>query len=168
MPDPLDAILLAAGVDGVRLRRDAVEKVARTVSGLDPAEFIEAVVAAPGLSNTGGADKPLDYFEIHGRDWWLDVAVPANRDFAAYVVVAAALTDALRLPFRVSWVSKVVRYAVLLKSVDRTQSGLVIRLRRQAGALPPELASIVHPEDFSEFLQAVAAAPATLGPLRFE
>src|SRR5919198_5675125 len=102
--DSLDPILDYAGTQGPQLHRADLEAVSRTVTTFDPDDFIHTVTRVCGLSWEAGRPRPLDYFEIHGDRWWVDLSAPDNRKQLVVAVAAAALVDALGLTASTSWV----------------------------------------------------------------
>lgn len=158
--DPLDPILAETGTTSTPLGRSDVERLARRLGTASPDEFIDAVVHADGLGWDDGRPRPKGSFEVHNRNWWIDVTDSGNRAHLLAVIVAAALADALRLEPGVLWIARAVPGVVSVAAAGYDSSGLRLLLRRHpAPALPPHLARTVHPGDFAEFVKAVAAAP---------
>lgn len=161
MGDQLDPILRNAGVEAGALRRPELESLAAGVTRIPPDEFISAVVMAPGLGWDDGRTRPAGYLEIHNGGWFLDVADMRNRQHLVDATIAAVLIDALGLPEGTLWVTRVLPAVVEVVSVDQGPRGLVITLcRRPEPRLGEQLSSTVHPLDFQEFVDAVAAAGA--------
>jgi hypothetical protein len=159
--DPLDPVLAEAAVETHLLHRAELEAVGRAVSGVDPDEFIAAVVFAPGLS-WSGQDRPHDYFEIHSRHWSIDVSDAGNRRLLVTAAAAAALVDALRLPLSTTWVTRVLPAVLTVRSVRRDDGGVHFRLRRHPGPLPPHLSDTINGEDYAGFVSTVETAGPTL------
>ena len=159
MGDELDPILRTARVESSTLRRSDLESLAGSVTRVPPDEFISAVVQVPGLGWDDGRTRPAGYLEIHSGDWFLDVADVNNRRYLVDVMVAAVLVDALGLRERTLWVTRVLPAVVEVISVDGVAGDLAISVRRRPEPrLGEQLARIVHPLDFQEFVDAVAAA----------
>ncbi|MEU9171590.1 hypothetical protein AB0D34_27955 [Streptomyces sp. NPDC048420] len=174
MSDPLDPILKGADVDAQLLRRAELEAVGRTVSGLDPDEFIDAATQVCALSWDDERTRPPGYFEIHGQNWWIDTSGAENRRGLLHAVTAAALVDALGLPRSTAWVARVLTGVLSVQSISESAStGLYFVLERHdASPLPDHLAHDVHPGDYAEFATAVATAAEVLslsvgGSIRF-
>ncbi|MBK3644587.1 hypothetical protein [Streptomyces sp. MBT33] len=174
MSDPLDAVLKGADVDAQLLRRAGLEAVGRTVSGLDPDEFIDAATQVCALSWDDGRARPPGYFEIHGQGWWIDTSGTENRRGLLHAVTAAALVDAIGLPRSTAWVARVLPGVLTVRSISGSAStGLCFVLERHdASPLPDHLADDVHPGDYAEFATAVATAAEVLslpvgGSIRF-
>ncbi|HZN76100.1 MAG TPA: hypothetical protein VFC00_31095 [Micromonosporaceae bacterium] len=158
--DPLEPILEEAAVDTHLLHRPELEAIGRAVNEIDPDEFIAAVVFAPGLSWSEDQHRPRDYFEIHGRHWWLDASNPDNRVRLVNAITAVALVHALGLNLSTTWVTDVLPTVVTVRSVHRDDTGLHFELRRRhpAAPLPPHLADTVNPDDYAEFVYAIEQA----------
>lgn len=164
--DQLEPILEKADVTSSRIERPELEAISRCVSTGDPAEFLEAVTVAPGLSWNDGQDRPPGYLEIHDRHWWIDVTDAGNRRYLLTVITATVLADVLKLDVSIVWITRVLPELLVLRSVRRDDAGLHLHLERLATKpqLPPHLADIVNPRDFAEFAAAVAGA-ATILPV---
>ena len=174
MSDPLDEVLKGADVDARLLRHADLEAVGRTVSGLDPDEFIDATTQVCARSWDDGRTRPPGYFEIHGQNWWIDTSGTENRRGLLHAVTAAALVDAMRLPRSTAWVARVLAGVLTVRSIGGSAStGLCFVLERHdASPLPDHLAHDVHPGDYAEFATAVATAAEVLslpvgGAIRF-
>ncbi|MFI6467826.1 hypothetical protein [Streptomyces sp. NPDC050538] len=174
MSDPLDAVLKGADVDAPLLRHADLEAVGRTVSGLDPDEFIDATTQVCARSWDDGRTRPPGFFEIHGQNWWIDVSGTENRRALLHAVTAAALVDAMGLPRSTAWVARVLVGVLTVRSIGGSAStGFCFLLERHdASPLPDHLAHDVHPGDYAEFATAVAAAAEVLslsvgGSIRF-
>ncbi|MGA5048900.1 hypothetical protein [Streptomyces arboris] len=174
MSDPLDPVLKGADVDAQLLRRAQLEAVGRTVSGLDPDEFIDAATRVCALSWDDERARPPGYFEIHGQNWWIDTSRTENRRGLLHAATAAALVDAAGLPRSTAWVARVLTGVLTVRSVSGNAStGLCFVLERHdASPLPDHVAHDVHPGDYAEFAIAVATAAEVLplsvgGSIRF-
>jgi hypothetical protein len=154
--DPLDPILDGAAVEGTRLHYDELAAMSRLASGHPLDEFIEAAVLAPGLEWDDGRTGPVEFFELHGRHWWIDVADARNRTHLITTVVAAALVDALGMDFSTAWVTRVLPSALTVRAASRDVAGLHLRLRRRrVSSLPSHLLDVVNPDDYTEFLASI-------------
>ncbi|MDX3378475.1 hypothetical protein PV390_29185 [Streptomyces sp. ME02-6991-2A] len=174
MSDPLDPVLKGADVDAQLLRRAQLEAVGRTVSGLDPDEFIDAATRVCALSWDDERARPPGYFEIHGQNWWIDTSRTEDRRGLLHAVTAAALVDAAGLPRSTAWVARVLTGVLTVRSISGNAStGLCFVLERHdASPLPDHVAHDVHPGDYAEFAIAVATAAEVLplsvgGSIRF-
>ncbi|MGA4996520.1 hypothetical protein ACPCB7_00675 [Streptomyces arboris] len=174
MSDPLDPVLKGADVDAQLLRRAQLEAVGRTVSGLDPDEFIDAATRVCALSWDDERARPPGYFEIHGQNWWIDTSRTENRRGLLHAATAAALVDAAGLPRSTAWVARVLTGVLTVRSISGNAStGLCFVLERHdASPLPDHVAHDVHPDDYAEFAIAVATAAEVLplsvgGSIRF-
>jgi hypothetical protein len=155
-PDPI----LDQAADGKLLDP---ETLGRAVSRRDPAEFIDAFIFAPGLEWGRDNPRPAGYLEIHGRRWVIDPSDASSRPRLLAVITAAALADALDLPFSTAWVTRALPGALAVRSVTIDESGAHITVERlTAPALPPSLAQLVHPQDYAEFVEAIANAGTTV------
>jgi hypothetical protein len=161
--DPLDPILEAAAVDTHLLYRPQLEAIGRTVSSIPAEEFIAAVVFAPGLSWNDDQPRPLDYFEIHSRQWRIDASHADNRQHLVISTAAAALVDALHLHLSTTWVIPILPTVLTVGSVRHDETGLHFELQRYpAPPLPPHLADNVNPDDYAEFAREIKRAAPSL------
>jgi hypothetical protein len=163
--DEPDLVLEHAGVRTTLLRGAELSAISHSFSKVPPEEFIEAVTLAPALSWDGGQGRRPGTFEIHGRDWWLDVSDPGNREYLLVVIAAAVLADALQpsLQASVGWVAQVLPSVLTVRSVHRDGAGPHLDLVRRADPqIPADLVDCVNRQDFADFVAAVDAAPAVL------
>jgi hypothetical protein len=174
MPDALDPVLKGADVDAHLLRRPELEAVGRTVSRLDPDEFIDAAAQVCALSWDDGRTEPPGYFEIHRQNWWIDTLAAENRRGLVDAVTAAALVDALGLPRSTAWVAQVLPGVATVRSIsaDAPAALCFVLERHPASPLPGHLADDVHPGDYAELAAAIASAAEVLplpasGSIRF-
>jgi hypothetical protein len=157
--DPLDPVLRHVAADDARIDREKLKGIHGVVSRLDAADFIEAVILAPGLEWDHGQDRPKGFLEIHGRQWWIDATGADNRAHILTAITAAALIDALSLQFSAVWVTQVLPGVLTAQSVRFDEAGVYIAVRLHGDPrIPDHLADIVNPRDYDEFVEAVSNA----------
>ena len=158
MPDdPLAAFLTATGAADEHVGPEQIRALGARVTSHALEGFMLYPVIASGLMDD--QQRPPDFFEIHDREWWIDARRPAARDYLTALIVAAAVSDALELDYTLWWLTKVVPTTLTIEAATVDKEGVRLTIRRQRSPeLPPDLASEIHPQDFTDFVMALAEA----------
>lgn len=152
-----DALLARAKVPNGQVRRPDLERIANGVGSFDCDDFVEATAKLSSLEWDNGARRPEGYLELHSDDWSIDLSVAANRAAVAWVLLAAALVRHGVTTNSIVWVSRLLP-AVCELNEGTAQNGSEVVARLATTELPVHLRRLVHPLDFTDFLQAVRNA----------
>lgn len=158
MPDDdLAAVFESAGVDPTRLGPEELARLAAKITMASSTEMMLLPPRAAGLYDA--QDRPPNFLEIHDREWWLDASELDGRQYLRNLLAAAAIADALGLYHTITWVSTVLPATATVEAVTVTDRGMHFTVARiPSPELPPELADEINPQDFAEFVAALADA----------
>ncbi|MFD6969152.1 hypothetical protein [Streptomyces sp. NPDC059979] len=162
--DSIDALKKAAQVDGDLLHRAELERIGAMVAPAEKGEFIHAVTRVCGLSWESGRERPDDWLELHDDRSWVDLGETGNRErllqavLAALIVESGAVSAATSITLAARCLPAVADVPGALVTAGPAGLRLVLRLRPGPFVLPDDLTSQIHPDDFREFGEELAAS----------